>query len=361
MDPSSPPDDAIELAGYHQQDDDRCVLRAVYMDAAAPASTRAVAQAMPSMAAAVPAALAAPTAPTANAASTVLAPTGAASGPSSSSIGRLEKAVAAATTTCAETNRRMANLELQWQLASLSLSGLSALQDVVPLDRFVLGRALAACVRSRLLDRLRACPPRRRAAAKEATRNPGMLVFEVDGTRLAMEQIVQEKQLVCITTSHPRAAVTTRMVALGGVDALAHACSMSPTVLEVAKRRIFEHKNGQLVTRLLLEQHRHVDGRVFYVRARHPHRDEVEVIGRDSEGWDERNKRYVAPLVSSTLTFADLPGLPSSFPASLSWRESRVSGMDGETDPGLAAGRLLVRFPMTVVRGRALDVAAFFP
>jgi len=65
------------------------------------------------------AALAAATAPTAYAASTVLVPTEAASGPYSSSIGRLEKEVAAATTTRMETNRRMVNLKLQWPLASL--------------------------------------------------------------------------------------------------------------------------------------------------------------------------------------------------------------------------------------------------
>mgnify|MGYP006924551555 CR=1 FL=1 len=165
------------------------------------------------------------------------------------------------------------------------------MQNVVPFDRFVLRLALVACVRSRLLGRVRSYPPRRLAAAEKANRNPSVLVFQVDAARLAMQQIVQEKQLVCIITSYPHDAVTTRPVAPGGVVALAHACSMSPTVLEVARRRVFEPENCQLLTRLLLEQYRHVDGRVLFVRARPPPRDDVEVIAHDSEGLDERKKR----------------------------------------------------------------------
>jgi len=275
----------------------------------------------------------------------------------SSTVHRLEKSAAAATAACASTRMRMANMELQWQLASVSLSGLSALQDVLPFDRFALGRALAACVRSRLLERLRVCPPRR-VVSKGSSRNPGMLVFEVDGTRLAMEQLVQEKNLVCSTTSHSRSAVTTRTVSLSGLSGLAHACSMSPSVVHAAKCRSFEHKNRQVITRVLLEQYRHIDGRVFFVCGRHPERREVDVAVRATERWDDRNKKYESPLVHNTMGSSELPALATSFPGSLSWRESRSSGVDGGADLGGAPGKLLVTFPFSVVRGVCPDVVA---
>jgi len=275
----------------------------------------------------------------------------------SSTVRRLEKSAAAATAACASTKMRMANMELQWQLASVSLSGLSALQDVLPFDWFALGRALAACVRSRLLERLRVCPPRR-VVSKGSSRNPGMLVFEVDGTRRAMEQLVHEKNLVCSTTSHSRSAVTTRTVSLSGLSGLAHACSMSPSVVHAAKCRSFEHKNRQVITRVLLEQYRHIDGRAFFVCGRHPERREVDVAVRATERWDDRNKKYESPLVHNTMGSSELPGLATSFPGSLSWRESRSSGVDGGADLGGAPGKPLVTFPFSVVRGVCPGVVA---
>jgi len=177
----------------------------------------------------------------------------------------------------------------------------------------VLGRALASYVLSRLLERMRVCPPRRSASLSRA-RNKGLLVVEVDCSRLAMEQLVQERQLVCSTASSSRSP-TTRTVNIGSYAELTLACAMSPTVVQMASNRLFERKTGQHVKRLMLEQYRHVDGRVFFVRGRRPAHDEVDVAARETEGWDKRNKRYVSPLVLTAVKFDDLPGLPKSFPS----------------------------------------------
>jgi len=58
------------------------------------------------------------------------------------SVQSLARAMSAEQQARRRTNKRLANLEFQWQLSAVSLSGLSALQDVIPMDRFVLGRAL---------------------------------------------------------------------------------------------------------------------------------------------------------------------------------------------------------------------------
>lgn len=108
------------------------------------------------------------------------------------------------------TDERPASLE--WQLAAVSLSVLSALQDVIPMHRFVLGRAQGVCASSSLLERLRVGPPRgtRRMTTNKRAGTLGLLFVEVDATRLAMEQLVHQQELFCTTALHQCSEATTR-------------------------------------------------------------------------------------------------------------------------------------------------------
>ena len=53
-----------------------------------------------------------------------------------------------------------------------------------------------------------------------------------------------------------------------------------------------------------------------------------------------------------------VPALPEAYPGGLVWRESRAAREDGRCGAGDAAGRLLVSVPVSVVQGKAWDVAA---
>jgi len=276
------------------------------------------------------------------------------------SVQSLARAMSAEQQARRRTDERLASLELQWQLVAVSLSGLSALQDVIPIDRFVLGRALGVCAWSRLLERLRVCPPRstRHMTTNKRAGTRGLLFVEVDATRLAMEQLVHQRELVCTTALHQRSGATTRSVEVAHLGAIAHALGMSPSVLAAAKVRHFERKNGHVLTRLSLEQHMHSDGRMFFVLRRDRARSEVRVAVRATEEWDDRNRRFVSSLEEEWIPYAVVPALPEAYPGGLVWRESRAAREDGRCGAGDAAGRLLVSVPVSVVQGKAWDVAA---
>lgn len=132
----------------------------------------------------------------------------------------------------------------------------------------------------------------RESSVKALRAYRGLVAFEVDCTRLAMEQPVQDRQLVCVTSSHSRSATTTRTVTVHSFEHLFHALSMSPTVVAMAKQRAFQRKDGQLVTRVLVENFKNVDGRVFFVLLRDGEQEEVVVAVVKTEKWDFRGKRF---------------------------------------------------------------------
>lgn len=228
-----------------------------------------------------------------------------------------------AVATARRAEERVAHLELQLQLAAVSLYGLHDLHDVIPFQRFALDRALAACVLSRPVARLRLCPAHAAAVTRESSVKAlkayrGLVAFEVDCTRLAMEQPVQDRQLVGVTSSHWRSATTTRTVTLHSLKHVLHALSMSPTVVAMAKQQAFQRKDEQLVTSVLVEEFKNVDGRVFVVLRRDGQQEEVVVAVLETEEWDFRGKRFLSPLLKKGVAYHDLPGLSQDFPASLS-------------------------------------------
>lgn len=235
----------------------------------------------------------------------------------------LNEAVAAAR----RAEERVTHLQLQWQLAAVSLYGLHDLQDVIPFQHFALDRALAACVLSRLLKRLRLCLAHAAAVTRETSVKAlrayrGLVAFEVDCTRLTMEQPVQDRQLVCVTSSHSRSATTTRTVTVHSFEHLFRALSMSPTVVAMAKQRAFQRKDGQLVTRVLVQEFKNVDGRVFFVLLRDGEQEKVVVAVVETEEWDYRGKRFFSPLLEKGVAYHVLPGRSQDFPASLSQHEA---------------------------------------
>lgn len=96
------------------------------------------------------------------------------------------------------TYERLDILELSWQLSVSYLSCMCAFQDVIQMDRFVLGRALDVCSWSRLRERLRACTPRstRRMTKNNRAGTRGILCLDFVATLLEMERLVHQRELV---------------------------------------------------------------------------------------------------------------------------------------------------------------------
>jgi len=247
---------------------------------------------------------------------------------------------------------RLGAVEERFDQAAVTVAGLGALQAVIAHDPFLLGRALAACACSRLLEKLHACPSARRASSGDP------VIVEIDCTLAAVDQMVNLANLVSVSQTSVRGREG-RTLHLRSFLEVSAALAMTPGQVAAAGVRRFTRRNQSVVTRVCIESFRDEAGHVFFVLGRHPETGEVSVAVRDSEELDFRGLSFVSSLVRKKVRADDLAGLPDAFPAHWTWKQSK-HGEVSTTAPSArdATGRLKISVPVSLVPGTGEDVAS---
>lgn len=251
---------------------------------------------------------------------------------------------------------RLGAVESRFSLAASSLSGLSALQAAVAHDDHRLGRCLAACARAVLIEKLHVCPPKRRGASASEGYTQSAVRVELVCTLAAMEQLLDINKMVLSPVRHRQPGRQSLKAYFKSFHALAEALSMTPTMMAEVQVRSFRKGDE---TRLLMEHHKTDTGQVMYVLERRCATGEVRVATRETEAYDGRQRRFLSALEVKVLKSDDLPGLPTQYPSTVTWTESRhgVASTVGGHDT--AAEKLVLSVPVSVVQGKAADLAAF--
>lgn len=250
---------------------------------------------------------------------------------------------------------RMGALESRFSLAASSLSGLTALQAAVEHDNFIEGRSLAACARSSLMDKLHACPPKPRASSGRTQADQSKVRVEVVCSLSAMEQMINLGKLVHTTKRHPVPGRQALKVELSGFNALADAIMMTPSMRAEAQARTFRRGTE---TRVVIEHVKTDEGRTIYVLERLRGSSEVRIASRASEAFDGRLKRYTSSAEVKVVKAEEVPGLPESYPASMTWTEGRHGVASTVGGHGTSVGRLVFSVPVSVALGKAVDLVA---
>lgn len=250
---------------------------------------------------------------------------------------------------------RMGALESRFSLAATSLSGLTALQAAVEHDNFVEGRSLAACARSSLMDKLHACPPKPRASSGRTQADQSKVRVEVVCSLSAMEQMIDLGKLVHTTKRHPLPGRQALRVELSGFNALADAIMMTPSMRADAQARTFRRGAE---TRLVIEHVKTDEGRTIYVLERLLRSSEVRVASRASEAFDGRLKRYTSSAEVKVVKADEVPGLPESYPASMTWTEGRHGVASTVGGHRTSVGKLVFSVPVSIALGKAADLVA---
>jgi len=246
---------------------------------------------------------------------------------------------------------KISSLEEELLAARSSVNGLHALQVAVQQDEFVLGKALQVSLRSRLIEKTRACPPVRRSVAHKPRTT---LVVEVEAVLRAVVQFVAMTEVVC--TGYHKRGLSVRTVALPDRASLYRAFGLTPSVVNAVQSRVFQRKDGSKTARVLQEHVVDSSGKIFYVVGRDA--EAATVACRDSEAYDSRRKRHVHPLIKQTLPYDQLPEDLLSSSGCLTWKESRSSKLQLEELGDLVSGRVTVTIPISIVQGSAQDVLA---
>lgn len=249
---------------------------------------------------------------------------------------------------------RISALESRFSLAASSVSGLSALQAAVAHDHHQKGRSLAACARAVLMEKLHVCPPKRRVSSGDGHAQSSVRV-EVVCTLAAVEELLDLNKMVYSPVRHRLPGRQSLRVQVKSFRVLADAFAMTPTMQAEVLTRSF--RRGE-ETRLVVEHYQTDAGQQMYILERRGATEEVKVATRENEVYDGRQRRFLSALDVKVLKTRDLPGLPDDYPSSMKWTESRhgVASTVGGHDK--AAGKLVLSVPVSVVQGRAADLAA---
>jgi len=251
---------------------------------------------------------------------------------------------------------RIVSLEGRWEEAVAARSGLSALRAIVARDTHVLGRALATCAVSRLLDKVHTRPARGRVQQVHVGR-AGLLTVDIDCTRKAMEELIDMNKLVSVVTRRKMGGPVCCTVQPSDLAALAAAVCMTPSDLSAVKMCRFSSRAGTVVTRLLLEEVRDESGKVWYILERYPLERELLVAVRESDQLGERDADFLHPLEKKRVKVDDVIGVSERYPASLVWREGRQR-VGGSAGSDTEAGKLVMSVPAALLQCEALDAAA---
>jgi len=127
-------------------------------------------------------------------------------------------------------------------------------------------------------------------------------------------------------------------------------------VVPAALFRCFSRKNGDKITRLLLEHHVAPDGSVFYVLERDKERRTVSVAVRDSQDYDIVRNRHRHPLRRRTVSNDDVSNIPQHASCRLFWHGNMTSSRL-EAGAAMVSGRLSLVVPCTVIAGDGMELS----
>jgi len=246
---------------------------------------------------------------------------------------------------------KISALEEELTVARASVTGLNALQAAVKQEEFVLGKALQGSLRSRLLEKARACPPVRRSVGHKPKTT---MVVEVEAVLRAVVQFVAMTEVAC--SHYRKQALSVRTVKLPDRASMYHAMRMNPSMVEAVQSRVFKRQDGSKTTRILMEHCTTEEGKIVYVVSRGV--ETATVASRQSEEYDPRRKCFVNPLVKSSVAVTELPDDLLVSSGALTWKESRSSKWQLEDLGDLVSGKVSVVVPISVVQGDGGDVTA---
>jgi len=238
-------------------------------------------------------------------------------------------------------------------LAKTSVSGLGALQEVMAGERWALGSALQACLRSMLIVRLKTCPERRSARRK---RSQSLLSLEHVAVCGAVDQLFAMGDVEAERVRGVAGRPAGRLVRFASCRAVLNllACSASETA--AALHKTFPRKDGTVASRLLFERHTDVVGKVWFILSRDVAEKTVEVALREPAVGSALDGGNPARLLRHTLKLEDVPGLAAVCPATLSWTPTRgYSPPLGAPEAG-TPGRLTLTLPVCVVEYDGRDL-----
>ncbi|OSX79703.1 hypothetical protein BU14_0072s0061 [Porphyra umbilicalis] len=250
---------------------------------------------------------------------------------------------------------KLDSVQRDLMLSKASLSGLSALQDVMSMDKWALGAALQGCLRALLMVRVKACPPRRTARTK---RNQSTLTIDHIAVCGAVDQLAAMCRLEVESTRSAGGRVDGRVIHFPGCRAALSMLSCSASETAASLCHSFGRKDGTISTRLLLERYAQQDGKVWYILERNA-TDGTAAVARRSERSDAVLQPSTGgPLVRATLSIMDIPGLGSSCPVVLRWSPVARHGRPAGSTSNDVAGRVSLVFPVCVVEDAGTDLQA---
>lgn len=240
-------------------------------------------------------------------------------------------------------------------LSKASVSGLSALQDVMSVDKWALGAALQGCPRAMLMVRVKACPPRRNARTR---RCQTALTIDHIAVRGAVDQLADMCHLEVERTRSMGGRVEGRVIRFSGCCAALSMLSCSESETTASLCHSFGRRDGTITTKLLLERFTQQDGKEWYVFQRHDADGTAEVARRDELSDSVLRRSTGGALVRETVRMKDVPGLGTSCPVVLRWSPVGHHGRPAGSTDNDVVGRVSLVFPVCIVEDAGADLQA---
>jgi len=255
----------------------------------------------------------------------------------------------------AELAAKLDALERDLMLSKASVSGLSALQDVMSIEKWALGAALQGCLRAMMTARINACPARRTARTK---RTQTVLTIDHVAVRGAVVQLAAMCSLEVEITRSAGGRGEGRIVRFSGCRAALSMLSCSASETTASLCHSFGRRDGTTTTRLLLERCTQEDGKVLYILQRNEMKGTVEVAWRSELSDTVLRPSTVGPLRRATMCIKDIPSMGATCPVILRWSPvARRGSLSGSPDSGVP-GRVSLVFPVCIVEDAGSDPLA---
>lgn len=254
---------------------------------------------------------------------------------------------------CDELERGMEQSKAVMASSRLSLNGIRALQQAAQQESFPLGRALQRRLSTRLIERLKMLPPSglnrsRDGASQRESRSKVVLKLDADADRRSMDELVGMLSLSYTLPGPSKRDKASRLVEFSSVSLLIDALGLSGNLRLWAMARSFTRaSDGSTPARVIAERFDDDNGTTWFILERREN-GEVYVASRQTEEFNPQRRRFVHALELKTVSSAELPGLPTSFPAFLRWRPSTAAALMGGEE-GLICGRVSLSLPCCVV------------
>lgn len=252
-----------------------------------------------------------------------------------------------------EVESKLDHLERELMLARSSVSGLSALQEIVNVRKHAEGCSLRACLRLMIKKKMETRPEM--ITTKRKRRAASILIDHIT-TRQAVDQLLAMASLEAVGVRGVGGRVSGRFVRFGGrQEALQMAGFSAEEAFSVMYKK-FTRLNGTVSTRLLLERHVDDSGSVWFILGRNSDQSSVDVAQRSVglQGGSQAHTRE--RLNRSTVLAESIQGLPKEVPLFLRWSALGDPVRPAGASDADAVGRLTLSLPVCVIEDDALDL-----